>query len=115
MALEIRDYITVLKTHTEESLSMHIGIGTGPVVAGVIGAKKFIYDLWGHSVNMASRLSTEATTGGILVDAATYRRLHTMYQFEGPESLTVKGKRALTSYRLIARQPAVASSETAQV
>jgi len=115
MALEIRDYIAVLKTHTEESLSMHIGIGTGPVVAGVIGAKKFIYDLWGHSVNMASRLSTEATTGGILVDDTTYRRLRSLYEFEGPESLTVKGKRLLTSYRLIARQPAVQSSETAQV
>ena len=85
MALEIRDYIAVLKTHTEESLSMHIGIGTGPVVAGVIGVKKFIYDLWGNSVNMASRLSTEATTGGILVDATTYRRLRNLYQFEGPE------------------------------
>jgi adenylate cyclase len=105
MALEIRDKIGARKTPTGESLGMHIGIGTGPVVAGVIGVKKFIYDLWGNTVNMASRLSTEATAGGILVDAITYRRLRGLYQFEGPELVTVKSNRQLTSYRLIARLP----------
>ena len=105
MALEIRDKIGARKTPTGESLGMHIGIGTGPVVAGVIGVKKFIYDLWGNTVNMASRLSTEATAGGILVDAVTYRRLRGLYQFEGPELVTVKSKRQLTSYRLIAKLP----------
>jgi adenylate cyclase len=107
MALEIRDKIGARKTPTGESLGMHIGIGTGPVVAGVIGVKKFIYDLWGNTVNMASRLSTEATAGGILVDAITYRRLRGLYQFEGPELVTVKSNRQLTSYRLIARLPEV--------
>jgi adenylate cyclase len=105
MALEIRDKIGARKTPTGESLGMHIGIGTGPVVAGVIGVKKFIYDLWGNTVNIASRLSSEATAGGILVDAITYRRLRGLYQFEGPESVTVKSNRQLTSYRLIAKLP----------
>jgi adenylate cyclase len=103
MALEIRDKIGARKTPTGEPLGMHIGIGTGPVVAGVIGVKKFIYDLWGNTVNIASRLSTEATAGGILVDANTYRRLRGLYQFEGPELVKVKSNRQLTSYRLIAR------------
>ena len=103
MALEIRDKIGARRTPTGEPLGMHIGIGTGPVVAGVIGVKKFIYDLWGNTVNIASRLSTEATTGGILVDAITYRRLRGLYQFEGPELVNVKSNRQLTSYRLIAR------------
>ena len=71
----------------------------------MIGVKKFIYDLWGNTVNIASRLTSEATTGGILVDVTTYRRLRGLYQFEGPEPLTVKGQRQLTSYRLIARLP----------
>ena len=114
MALEIRDRIAERKTPTGESLGMHIGIGTGPVVAGVIGVKKFIYDLWGNTVNIASRLSSEAAVGGILVDATTYRRLRGAYQFEGPESVSVKGKRELTSYRLIARLPQVAA-QTAEV
>lgn len=105
MALEIRDKIAARRTRTGESLSIHIGIGSGPVVAGVIGVKKFIYDLWGNTVNIASRLATEATGGGILVDTATYRRLRNLYQFEGPESVIVKGTRELTAYRLIARLP----------
>ena len=108
MALEIRDKIAARKTRTGEPLGIHIGIGSGPVVAGVIGVKKFIYDLWGNTVNIASRLATEATGGGILVDAVTYRRLRNLYQFEGPESVTVKGERKLTAYRLIARLPQTA-------
>ena len=69
----------------------------------MIGVKKFIYDLWGNTVNIASRLTTEATAGGILVDTTTYQRLRGLYQFEGPEAVTVKGNRQITSYRLIAK------------
>ncbi len=108
MALEIRDKIGSRKTRNGEPLGIHIGIGSGPVVAGVIGVKKFIYDLWGNTVNMASRLSSEATAGGILVDPTTYRRLRAVYAFEGPEKVPVKGKRELTAYRLIAKLPASA-------
>ena len=115
MALDVRDKIGELKTGTGESLGIHIGIGSGPVVAGVIGVKKFIYDLWGNAVNLAARLTSEAATGGILVDATTYRRLRGMYQFEGPEPLTVKGKRQLTAYRLIAKLPEVVSTAQAEV
>jgi adenylate cyclase len=103
MALEIRDKMASRKTHGGKTLDMHIGIGTGPVVAGVIGVKKFIYDLWGNTVNIASRLTTEATAGGILVDTTTYQRLRGLYLFEGPAAITVKGNRQITSYRLIAR------------
>ena len=109
MALEIRDKIATHQTHAGESLGMHIGIGTGPVVAGVIGVKKFIYDLWGNTVNIASRLTTEATTGGIMVDVTTYQRLRGIYQFEGPETVTVKGNRKIVSYRLIAKLPHVSA------
>ncbi len=108
MALTVRDKISELRTRTGEPLGIHIGIGSGPVVAGVIGVKKFIYDLWGNAVNVAARLTSEATTGGILVDATTYRRLRGIYQFEGPEPLTVKGQRQLTAYRLIAKLPQIA-------
>jgi len=103
MALDVRDGIGERRTRTGEPLGIHIGIGSGPVVAGVIGVKKFIYDLWGNTVNIASRLSTDATTGGILVDAPTYRRLRGLYEFEGPEPLAVKGNRQLTCYRLVGR------------
>lgn len=105
MAIEVRDKMAARKTRTGEPLGIHIGIGSGPVVAGVIGVKKFIYDLWGNTVNIASRLATEATAGGILVDATTYRRLRNLYQFEGPEAITVKGLHQLTSYRLVGKLP----------
>jgi len=99
----VRDGMRDRKTSSGESLGMHIGIGSGPVVAGVIGVKKFIYDLWGNTVNIASRLTSEASTGGILVDVATYNRLRASYRFEGPEPLLVKGQGPLTSYRLIGK------------
>jgi class 3 adenylate cyclase len=105
MALEMRDRIAVHKTRSGEALGIHIGIGTGPVVGGVIGVKKFIYDLWGNTVNIASHLSSEAPSGGILVDEMTYRRLRESYQFEGPATATIKRQRQLTAYRLIAKLP----------
>ena len=108
-ALEVRDGIGARKTRAGQPLGIHIGIGSGPVVAGVIGVKKFIYDLWGNTVNIASRLSTEATSGGILVDVTTYHRLRERYQFEGPEPLTVKGQRKIIAYRLIAKLPQTAA------
>jgi class 3 adenylate cyclase len=67
--------------------------------------RKFIYDLWGNTVNIASRLTTEATTGGILVDVTTYRRLRGKYQFEGPEPMVVKNQREITAYRLLGPLP----------
>jgi adenylate cyclase len=115
MALDVRDKIAGLKTGAGEALGIHIGIGSGPVVAGVIGVKKFIYDLWGNAVNVAARLTSEATTGGILVDATTYRRLRGLYEFEGPQPLTVKGQRQLTAYRLIAKLPQVTAAVHAEV
>ena len=101
MALDIRDGIAERKTPRGDLLGMHIGIGTGPAAAGVIGVRKFIYDLWGNTVNIASRLTTEATTGGILVDVATYRRLRDCVSVRGPGALTVKGNRVITAYRLL--------------
>ena len=101
MAIDIREGIVKRKARDGRPLGMHIGIGTGPAAAGVIGVRKFIYDLWGNTVNIASRLTTEATTGGILVDVTTYRRLRGIYEFEGPEPLKVKGQREITAYRLL--------------
>ena len=111
MALDARDKLAELKTGAGDSLGIHIGIASGPVVAGVIGVKKFIYDLWGNAVNQAARLTSEAASGGILVDAMTYRRLRGLYEFEGPEPLIVKGQRQIIAYRLIARLPEVAATQ----
>ena len=86
-----------------EKLTLRIGIATGPVVAGVIGRRKFSYDLWGDTVNVASRMASEAHPGSTQVDSVTYRRLHNRYRFDEMQQIHVKGKGAMQVYNLIGR------------
>ena len=81
-------------------LELHVGIATGPIIAGVIGSKRFVYDLWGDTVNVAFRLTGEAPNGTIIVDKTTYRRLGQRFKFEDEREITVKGKDAMNVYRL---------------
>jgi class 3 adenylate cyclase len=84
-------------------LSVRIGIDTGPVVAGVIGRRKFIYDLWGDTVNTASRMETHGLPGRIQVTERTYRRLNSGYRFERRGPIDVKGKGEMVTYFLLDR------------
>jgi class 3 adenylate cyclase/CheY-like chemotaxis protein len=80
---------------------MRIGLNSGPVVAGVIGAKKFAYDLWGDTVNLASRMENHAPPGGILVTAETYAILKSQFSFKPGRMIRVKGKGQVLSYLLV--------------
>ncbi|MBU3902789.1 MAG: adenylate/guanylate cyclase domain-containing protein [Gammaproteobacteria bacterium] len=103
MGLEMIEFVNKHPLAAKRNLGVHIGIATGPVVAGVIGTKRFIYDLWGDTVNIASRLTDDAKSGHILTDRLTFNRLRHEYLFEPPNVLNVKGKGEMTSYRLTGR------------
>lgn len=100
LAIEMRKAIADFRLADGQPLTMRIGINSGPVVAGVIGASKFIYDLWGDTVNVASRMESNAPVGGILVTAATYELLRHKFAFEAPGNIQVKGKGEMSAYVL---------------
>jgi len=83
------------------ALDLRIGINVGPVVAGVIGRRKFAYDMWGDTVNTASRMESTGPAGTIQVSGTVYERLRSEFQFERREGVTVKGKGELTTYILL--------------
>jgi class 3 adenylate cyclase len=86
-------------------LTMRIGINTGAVGAGVIGTTKFAYDLWGDTVNTASRMESHGLPGQIQVTAATYELLKETYVFQPRGSIDVKGKGEMLTYWLIGKSP----------
>ena len=100
MAMEMREFVSLHPDLSRRNMGIHIGIATGPAVAGVIGSKRFIYDVWGDTVNMASRLSDEGIKGEILTDRTTYNRLRHQYMFEPPVVTRLKGKGEVPVYRL---------------
>lgn len=87
----------------DRSLDIRIGINTGPVIAGVIGTKKFSYDLWGDAVNVASRMESQGIVGQIQVTTATYERLRDKYWFEERGLVQVRGKGNMLTYLLVGR------------
>jgi len=100
MAVDMQQAIHRFRTANGEPFQIRIGINTGSVVAGVIGKNKFIYDLWGDAVNVASRMESSGVAGQIQVTAATYERLKDKYLFEERGSTFVKGKGEMTTYWL---------------
>lgn len=103
LALAMRNWISEEAAKSGRSLQLRIGISTGPVVAGVVGRKKFIYDLWGDTVNLASRITSESPQGTIQCDATTYARLKYRFVFEDPVTLRLKGKGMVSVWHLLQR------------
>lgn len=100
MAIDMQHEIAQFKTRKGQPIALRIGIHTGPVVAGVIGAKKFSYDLWGDTVNVASRMESCGIGGGIQVTASTYEPLQNKYRFEPRGVIPIKGKGEMMTYWL---------------
>lgn len=100
MAIEMMHKTHQFAQTTDHPIQIRIGINTGPVIAGVIGIKKFIYDLWGDAVNVASRMETLGIAGEIQLTESTYAKLQEAYQVEPRGVLEVKGKGPMQTYLL---------------
>lgn len=100
MALGMQEVIRNIGADLCIELDIRIGINSGPVVAGVIGKKKFVYDLWGDTVNVASRMESHAVNGSIQVSEFTYQLLKYDYVFEERGMITIKGKGEMKAYIL---------------
>ena len=98
MALEMRDAIERFGKAVGEDMSVRIGLHTGAVVAGVIGKKKFSYDLWGDTVNIASRMESHGEAGKIHVSEAVYLKLKDRFHCERRGEIEIKGKGLMTTY-----------------
>lgn len=95
-----------IRQHTDglfegRALDVHIGIATGPVAAGVIGKVRLTYDIWGNTVNVASRLADQSLPGQILVDQTTFKRISKKFEFTQENELTLKGDIRVNVYKLM--------------
>jgi adenylate cyclase len=102
-ALDMAHAVDSLQAGMGRAVTCRIGINCGPVVAGVIGAKRTIYDVWGDTVNVASRMESLGVPGRIQVAPLVYERLRERYTFESRGTIEVKGKGMMPTYFLTGR------------
>jgi len=105
MALDMLAVIERFNAKRNRGVRIRIGMNCGPVTAGIIGTKKFAYDLWGDTVNIASRMESHGIANAVQVTESTYKRLRHKYAFQRRGIIHVKGKGALCTYFLVGRRP----------
>jgi guanylate cyclase len=106
MALDVAPALTAALGSDWPELEVRVGIASGPLVAGVIGRRRFSYDIWGDTVNTASRMAGVAEPGGIRVAPETAAMLGVGWQLEREGEVEVKGKGSMTTFRLSGATPA---------
>ncbi len=102
MALEVRDFVQDYRTLDGRCLAVRIGLNSGPLVAGVIGKHKFVYDIWSDTVNTASRMESQGVAGRVQVSQATYALVKGDFVCEERGAIEVRGRGPLTTYFVLA-------------
>ena len=111
LALDMGDALRRYNRVNGTKLGMRIGIHAGPAVAGVIGVKRFLYDVWGDTVNVASRMESTGATGAIQVTEAVHRQIRGQFEFRAREALDIKGSGPMATYWLLGPVAPVASAD----
>ncbi len=114
MGLDLVDHAALVAADLGLPLDLRIGIHTGPVVAGVIGTHKFSYDLWGDTVNVASRLESQGVAGSLQVSEATWLRVHGDVVATSRGPIELKGRGQIQTF-LVTRRPVAPPPVTAAV
>lgn len=105
LALDMADAIARLKDPQGRAVSVRIGLASGPVVAGVVGSRRFFYDVWGDAVNVASRMESTDSVGRIQLPETMYERLKDNFVLEERGDVEVKGKGLMRTWYLVGRKP----------
>jgi guanylate cyclase len=92
MALEMQAYVSRNTFRGGRRLGFRIGINSGPMIAGVIGSRKFVYDVWGDAVNIASRMESHGLEGTVQITQATYELIKVEFVCEPRGTVQVKGR-----------------------
>lgn len=105
MALDMRDYISTHTFRGGRSVSFRIGINSGSMIAGVIGSRKFVYDVWGDAVNIASRMESHGLGGAVQITRTTYELIKDEFECEARGTVNVKGKGEMEVWLVISAKP----------
>ncbi|RAV09355.1 adenylate/guanylate cyclase domain-containing protein [Mycolicibacterium sp. GF69] len=114
LALDMAEAVADLRDPRGREVPLRIGLAAGPVVAGVVGARKFFYDVWGDAVNVASRMETTDVEGRIQVPHDVYERLRSTYVLEPRGEVEVKGKGLMKTWYLVGRRDDAAVREVVE-
>jgi adenylate cyclase len=111
LALDMAETANGLRDSRGEALPLRIGLASGPVVAGVVGSRRFFYDVWGDAVNVASRMESTDSVGRIQVPDNVYHRLKDDFVLQERGVVEVKGKGLMRTWYLVGRKPATGSGD----